>query len=135
MKNRHVIFRAVAKLGSIRDTDPCAPHMCAWIQEYATAFDARQVLRPALGSGVASLPLVAPGEHERGVLEGMAELVSRAQIGDTLAAGLSAELQGLGALHVKEVGLSDWVQLEAWHALRPFEQRRLHAAVVELLSA
>ena len=135
MQNRHVVFRAVAKLSSIRDTDPCAPHMCAWILEYATAFDARQALRPALGNGVASLPLVAPGEHERGMLEGMTELASRAQIEDTLAMGLSAELQGLGAVHVREVGLSDWVQLGAWRALRPFEQRRLHAAVLELLSA
>ena len=68
------------------------------------------------------------------MLNGMADLASRAQIGGTLAVGLSAELQGLGAIHVREVALSDWVQLGAWHALRPFEQRRLHAAVVELLS-
>ena len=57
----------------------------------------------------------------------MAELVGRAQVPVRKAAALEEELLSQGAVHVQELTSDDWVALQSWASLLPFEQRRLLA--------
>ena len=131
MKNRHDMFRAVAVLPNMRGIAQCAPHMCDWIQTFAIAFDARQVVRPFLGDGAQPGPIASAAEQPDNLLAGMDRLQTRACLGAQGAISLSDELRAKGAVHVQEVSPDDWQQLYAWQTLGPFEQRRLLSAVRE----
>ena len=131
MQSRHVVCRASAVLPGMRGIEKCAPHMCAWIQAFATSFDARQVVRPFLGDGAQPAPIAAVTGHPDNLLAGMDRLLARASLGAQGTLALSVELRAMGAVHVEEVAPHDWQHLRAWQALVPFEQRRLLRAVRE----
>ena len=131
MQSRHVVFRATKKLPSMRGVEECAPHMCAWIKALASAFDARQVVRPYLGEGPGVVMAPPMAGACRGLLDGMEILQHRAGLGEPGANALSEELRGMGAVHVREVAADDWERLAAWQTLPLFEQRRLLSVVRE----
>ena len=94
--------------------------MARWIRDGASAYDAAVILRPPPPPQPGATPAVA----------GLPELVLKAKLFNTAAAAaLEQELLSLGAVHVSEVGRSEWETLSSWGLLRVFEQRRLLAAV------
>ena len=97
--------------------------MARWIRDGASAYDAAVVLRPT--------PPPQPGAtFAPPALGGLRELILKAKLFNTAAAAaLEQELLSLGAVHVSEVGRSEWETLSSWGLLRLFEQRRLLAAV------
>jgi hypothetical protein len=133
MQSRFEQFLCHATLPSLKDTDPCAVHMCRWIRDGAAKFDAQQVLQPCLPILGHSPPAPegAPGSLQDAadatVLLGMSDLVGGARLPVALAASMEAEVLALGAVHVKEMTLDDWKSLASWSRLRPLEQRRLLA--------
>ena len=129
MQSRHVVFRAVAPLPSMRGVEQCAPHMCAWIKMFAAAFDARQVLRPQPGGGLSAAAPPVAADVLGGLIDGMAQLQEQAQLSLVGVVALSQELRNLGAVHVTEIAADEWERLTAWCSLLPFEQRRLLRAV------
>ena len=56
-----------------------------------------------------------------------------AQLPEADVKALSAELEALGAVHAQEVTVPDCEALRAYSSMRPFAQRRLLAAVRQLL--
>jgi len=49
----------------------------------------------------------------------------RAKLPEAAALALHGELVQLGAVDVRELGLSELTSLQSWGLLRPLEQRRL----------
>jgi hypothetical protein len=115
------IFRCTAKVPSLKDTETCAACMCCWIRDAAAAHDARQVLQQPL------LPLL--GAPHGASLVGFSTIAEAAHLSEPAHRALEAELLDQGAIHVAEVGADDWQHLVSWKTLRPFEQRRLLAAL------
>ncbi|CAK9080890.1 Uncharacterized protein (Fragment) [Durusdinium trenchii] len=122
MKNRTQVFTCHAVLKDLRRTEPCVPCMCQWICEGATQADARMALQ--------SLPTIEPSLPAlESIVEGLAELGARARIPKAKQEALHVELLQLGAVNVREVGVSDWKGLNAFVQLLPFEQRRFLQAL------
>ena len=122
MKNRTQVFTCHAVLKDLRRTEPCVPCMCQWICEGATQADARLALQ--------SLPTIEPSLPAlESIVEGLAELGARARIPKAKQEALHVELLQLGAVNVREVGVSDWRGLNAFVQLLPFEQRRFLQAL------
>ena len=130
MQSRVQVFRCVAQLSKIKDTDPCARCMSRWIRDGADAFDAAQGIRRVLPVAQVSAP-TGQQACEQGQCEiaGMARVAEEAKLRPASTEVLTAELLELGAVSVGELSPEDWRGLRCWATLRPFEQRRLLKAV------
>lgn len=129
MRNRvhEFVFSAVLPAGALQDVSSCAPCMASWIVRESAAFDAQGGLRrvPAL----AAAPAPPADQNRAPPVEGFAELVAAAAVPAEVAEALLQQITALGAVRVRELRLADWQGLQAWAALRPFEQRRLAQCV------
>ena len=121
LQSRFEVFRCNAKVPKLRDTAGCACHMARWVRDAAAEHDASAVLQQAV------LPLASGTTGVSGAyaVEGMFQLVEQTKLPPAAASALHQELLELGAVHVRELGLSDWTSLQAWASLKPLEQRRL----------
>ncbi len=75
-----------------------------------------------------SCPIAAPAF----AVDGFAALAASAKVSGPIVAKLLADSAGAGAVHIKELSLSDWRALPSWSQLRLFEARRLEAAIGNL---
>lgn len=136
MQNRVEMFHCSAKVHKIVDVTPCAECMCQWILKACHDFDAKSVLLP-LASVSATFSVQAPQSRHQVLpadeLPGMDPVATLAKLNAAVVATLSSELKTLGVVHAEEVTVEDWQSLQAWAGLKPFEQRRLLAAVRQLL--
>ena len=98
-------------------------HLCRWIHDACLEHDSRPFLTPPACITAASS---SAAQH---ALSGMAELAAPAQLPEAHVQQLEAQILSLGAVDVRELRRSDWQSLIAFNALKPFEQRRLLAAV------
>ena len=132
MRNRCYIFRATAVLYNLKDTEPCACHMCKWIASGANQADSNSLLRnivpvlplqqttPALGAS-----LDANSKPPAFKILGLQALTNVAKLPMEAILELEKELVALGAVHVKELTGDDWQAMTAWTGLGQFAQRRL----------
>ena len=60
---------------------------------------------------------------------GLASLLAAAQIQPNMVAAIEVDVSALGAVHVRELGPTDWPLLPSWTLLREMEKRRLLAAI------
>ena len=123
IQGRFDVFHMVAPVARMKDTEPCPCHMARWIRESAAAHDARGLAQP-------TLPVRPPGQpSDSGVplLGDMCVLAHEAGLPAAAAAALEQELVELGALHVRELPVTEWPQLRAWVLLKPLQQRRVAA--------
>ena len=114
MQSRVHCFRLAAAPRKIREVTPCATHLAKWISENAAASDAAVALQV--------LPLRG---GEVGELEDWSSFAASARLSTEDAAGILAELHGLGAVTVKELREEDWLSLQSVQALRPLVKRRV----------
>ena len=125
MQSRVRIFKCVGRLPSLKDTEPCVECMCRWLRDGAAAYDAR-----GTADASAALPSGEPARSSTDAtasVVGLADLVTRANLPQSAMEALRAELVSAGAVHVRELEVSDWQSLRAFVSLRVFEQRRLLA--------
>ena len=136
MQNRVEMFHCSAKVEQLKDVTPCAECMCRWILGACQHFDASSVLLPVANLSAAS-SANAPQQSRQVVpaddLPGMDQVATLAKLNIAVVATLTSELKTLGVVHAEEVTVEDWQSLQAWAGLKPFEQRRLLAAVRQLL--
>eukprot|EP00438_Fugacium_kawagutii_P006212 Skav219200 [mRNA] locus=scaffold537:1570:2802:- [translate_table: standard] len=132
MKSRVNMFEINAQVDRLQDIEPCPVCMCRWILSGAVQHDAAQVLQSPRHL---ALPQTQPsGDGADALLPGLEDLNSVAQLSWACLQALSTELLVLGARHAREVMTQDWEALTAFHALKPFEKRRLLAAVHQVSS-
>ena len=121
MKSRLHLFRCTATVKYLKDTSPCAVCLCRWIHDACREHDSLPILAPPICNGATSSAQPA--------LSGLPELAARAQLPEAHAKKLEEEILSLGAVHVKELLATDWRSLVSFNGMRPFEQRRLLAAL------
>ena len=122
MRNRveEFHFTHVMQQGALKEIAPCVVHMAKWILQESDASDAGGALRPVL-----------PTSHGEGLevadrqIAGFQELVQSAQLPTHSVRTLQIDLEGLGAMDVKELTVADWETLPSWGALRMLEKRRV----------
>ena len=56
-------------------------------------------------------------------------LVVSAEVGGPIVDELLADIVAAGAVHIKELSLSDWKALPSWSKLRLFQVRRLELTI------
>ena len=76
-------------------------------------------------------PVLSSAALARGFasVEGFAEAMAAAKLAGAVVDDLFSEVLAVGAVHVKELALSDWQALTSWPKLRPLEVRRLVAVI------
>ena len=122
MQSRVEIFRCVAQVPQLRDTERCARCLCAWIVDGAAAQDAAMVLAAPMSHIYSGILPVADNQ-----VEGLAELCQRARLSVVAGAALQRELLSWGVVDVRELAATDWTKSGTWSGLKVFEQRRLWA--------
>ncbi len=127
MQSRVLMFSATATVPALRDTVPCARCLSVWVRDFAAQHDVRLALQaPSTPSQHA---VVAPDIRGPESITGLAALAERAKLPARKVEQICAELQALGAIHIRELTAADWQALTCWPALLPFEQRRLLASL------
>ena len=131
LQSRVDVHRVVAKVPGMKDTTPCAVHMCRWVRDGAMAQDASLLLSPALPVQPGAIGRAASAHDGGPDVQGL-EAVCQAAVPRISAhsyAALRGELLALGVIHVAELSLEDWASVRALSALLPFEQRRCMQAL------
>jgi len=107
--------------GQLQDVCSCAVCMCAWIVEFAAAYDAEVGLRRLPAQ---SAPAIQGGNIEGGLAEGLQRLVAAAKLPTSVGEALAEDLEELGAVSTSELTPSDWESLRAWAFVKPLQRRR-----------
>ena len=76
-------------------------------------------------------PVLSSAALARGLasVEGFAGAMAAAKLAGAVVDDLFSEVLAVGAVHVKELALSDWQALTSWPMLRPLGVRRLVAVI------
>ena len=123
MKNRCYPFSATAVLLNLKETVPCACHMCKWIVAGASQSDADSIL-----SMIAPQRPLHAG-HDGAVagssVTDLEEFMRSAMIPAEAHAVIARDVRATGAVHIQELTKTDWEQLESWQLLKPLERRRV----------
>ena len=122
MRNRcqEFVFTHKFQKAELKTVEPCAVHMARWIVAGAAAHDANTGLRPILPIAPSSA-----ARSEQNPICGFNDLFKVVQVSADVQEHVLADLHDLGAVDVKELGLSDWERLESFSNLRPLQKRRL----------
>ena len=116
LQSRVDLFRCVGQIKRRQGGVPkCRCCFARWVCESAAHYDASQAL---------AAPIV-----KAGVVCGLASLLAAAQIQPNMVAAIEVDVSALGAVHVRELGPTDWPLLPSWTLLREMEKRRLLAAI------
>ena len=120
---REFVFAEPRGEGALNEVIPCSSCMARWIVGGANAHDVATGLGPAP-------PARAFGSHDdfgvsAGRVEGFGDLLKVLRLSTAAAKALLDSLEGLGAVSVSELTLSDWQSLQAWDLFLPLQQRRL----------
>ena len=125
MRNRVREFLFAERLaeGALRDVESCAPCMARWILAGASAHDAAPALRRAVPHRLAEPSASTTSIHM------VTWLQQTARLSDSSVEVVVRELEHLGVATIQELHAGDWEGLECWHALKPFEKRRILSAI------
>ena len=118
MQSRCDIFRCTGEIVKKKGGVPqCRVCFAKWVRDFASRHDADIAL--------SSHPLPVP----IGIVDGLVALLESSRIQGPVRVDLTREVLSLGAVHVRELGRTDWLGLNSWSRLREMEQRRVLAAV------
>ena len=121
LRNRVEEFRFEKTVVALKEVQSCAPCMATWILKYSDEAATGSVPAPLL-------PITAPTSTIDSV-NGYAETMAAAKLSGPIVETLLADVVATGAVHVRELVLSDWQRLSSWHSLRVMEARRLEAVL------
>ncbi len=121
LRNRVEEFQFRKIVTSLKEVESCAPCMADWILKYSE--------EAATGSVPAPLAPSATSASVPPSVVGFVEAMTVAKLHGPVVDALLAEVVATGAVHVRELALSDWQQLSSWGALRVMEVRRLTAVI------
>jgi hypothetical protein len=121
LRNRVEEFRFEKIVVALKEVQSCAPCMATWILKYSDEAATGSVPAPLL-------PTTAPTSTTDSV-NGYAETMAAAKLSGPIVETLLADVVATGAVHVRELVLSDWQRLSSWHSLRVMEARRLEAVL------
>ena len=122
MRERVREFQCVGRIRQRPGGVPQCKHcLAAWICSGAVAYDARGSISSAMGR-----PAAAPTSN---AVEGLSAIITASQLPDEVAAPLVEEIQGLGAVHIRELRISDWTGLVSFAPLLEMQKRRILNAI------
>ena len=118
MQSRCDIFRCTGEIVKKKGGVPqCRVCFAKWVRDFASRHDADIAL--------SSHPLPVP----IGIVDGLVALLESSRIQGPVRVDLTREVLSLGAVHVRELGRTDWLGLNSQSRLHEMEQRRVLAAV------
>jgi hypothetical protein len=121
MQSRVHVFHCTAAVPQLQQVEPCDVHLALWVQRESAAADTAAALQSA------RMAVRLHNSSEK--VTGLRSLLFPAQLATEDVDAIAAELEATGALHVQELGASDWQRLLSVASLRPLEKRRLLRAV------
>ena len=122
IQNRVEEFRFQKIVTSLKEVHSCARCMATWILKYSDEAATGSVPTPLL-------PTTTPMSRIHSA-NGFAETMAAAKLSGPIVETLLADVVATGAVHVRELALSDWQCLPSWPSLRVMEARRLGAVLV-----